>query len=269
MAIRLAFVIGLGLLGLNPALAQPAPPKRPPALARPETSKPVAPKSEAAKPEPKNQPTADPAPKSPAPAAEPQGPPIEAAPAKPGCFEALVARHGDGVRREDSRESKSASCRVVEPVRVSHFAIKAGEGMRRLALEPPVLLSCEMATAAGHWLETGVQPLTRGYFSKDLGTLRVGGGHECRNRNRATSGKLSEHATGRALDIFAFVPEGGETVLVEKPGNLVASRFIEAIRQSACGAFMTALGPGSDAAHANHLHVDIQQRRSGASRFCQ
>lgn len=126
-----------------------------------------------------------------------------------------------------------------------------------------------MATAAGHWLETSVQPLTRGYFGRDLATLRVGGGHECRNRNRASSGKLSEHATGRALDIFAFEPEGGEAVIVEKPGNLVASRFIEAVRQSACGAFATALGPGSDAAHANHLHVDIQRRRSGASRFCQ
>ena len=274
MAIRLAFVIGLGLLGPTLALAQPAPPKRPPALTKPETEKPVLPKSEAAKPEPKTQPepapTIDQGRKSPAPAPEPKGAPIEAAPAKPGCFEALAARYGDGIRREESRQGKGdAACRVVEPVRVSHLSIRAGEGTRKLALEPPVLLGCEMATAAGHWLETSVQPLTRGYFGRDLGTLRVGGGHECRNRNRASSGKVSEHATGRALDIFAFEPEGSEAVIVEKPGNLVASRFIEAVRQSACGAFTTALGPGSDAAHANHLHVDIQRRRSGASRFCQ
>jgi hypothetical protein len=32
---------------------------------------------------------------------------------------------------------------------------------------------------------------------------------------------------------------------------------------------MTVLGPGADAAHANHLHVDIQQRRAKSSRFCQ
>lgn len=274
MGIRLALAIGLGLLATNPALAQPTPPKRPPALTKPEAKTPATPKSEAAKSEPGTQPAAapktDPSPKNQAPAPEPQGPPIAAAPAKPGCFEALAARHGDGVRREEPKEGKGdTTCRVVDPVRVSHFSIKAGEGTRKIDLEPPVLLGCEMATAAGLWLETSVQPLTRGYFGKDLATLRVGGGHECRNRNRATSGKLSEHATGRALDIFALVPEGGEAVIVEKPADPFASRFLDAIRQSACGAFMTALGPGSDAAHANHIHVDIQQRRSGASRFCQ
>lgn len=261
MRARLAFAIGLGLLGLSPAIAQPAPPKRPPALAKPEPGKP-----EAARPKAKPEPAS----KTPAPTLEQQGPPVEAATPKPGCFEALAARHGDGVRREETREGKGESaCRVVEPVRVSHVSIRAGEGTRRLDLDPPVLLSCEMATAAGNWLDISAQPLTRGYFGKDLAKLRVGGGQECRNRNRAASGKLSEHATGRALDIFAFVPEGEEAVLVEKPGGLVAGRFIDAIRQSACGAFMTALGPGSDAAHANHLHVDIQQRRSAASRFCQ
>jgi hypothetical protein len=58
-------------------------------------------------------------------------------------------------------------------------------------------------------------------------------------------------------------------VVVEKPQGLAQNRFLDAVRQSACGAFMTTLGPGSDAAHANHLHVDIQERRSRASRFCQ
>ena len=259
MRARLAWIVGLGLMSLGPAIAQPIPPKRPPVLAKPETGKP-----ETAKPESKAEPAAE------TPAPEPQGPPIEAATPKPGCFEALVARHGDGVRREDAKEGKGESaCKVVEPVRVSHVSVKAGDETRRLVLDPPVLLSCEMATAAGNWLESGAQPLTRGYFGKDLSKLRVGGGQECRNRNRAATGKLSEHATGRALDIFAFVPEGGEAIVVEKPGGLVPGRFIEAIRQSACGAFMTVLGPGSDAAHANHLHVDIQERRSRASRFCQ
>jgi hypothetical protein len=204
--------------------------------------------------------------KPPAPAAT--APPSAAGAGKPACFEALAARHGEGVRREPAEDGGGA-CSVVEPVRVSRVTIRASDGTLRLALDPPVLLSCDMATAAAAWLETSVQPLTRGYFGKDLASLRVGGGHECRNRNRAAAGKRSEHATGHALDIFAFVPEGGEAVPVGRPGGLVGSRFVDAVRQSACGAFMTALGPGSDAAHADHLHVDIQQRRSAASRFCQ
>ncbi|SFC75646.1 Extensin-like protein C-terminus [Bosea sp. CRIB-10] len=130
-----------------------------------------------------------------------------------------------------------------------------------------------MARAVSLWLDTSLQPLARGVFERELTALRVGGGHECRRRNRQTQGSMSEHATGQALDIFAFQlgeeKQGGLEVSVERPNGLEHTRFLEAVRQSACGAFMTVLGPGSDAAHANHLHVDIQQRRAASSRFCQ
>ncbi len=110
----------------------------------------------------------------------------------------------------------------------------------------------------------------KGHFGHYLGSLRVGGGYECRHRNRGTAGPLSEHATGRALDVFGF--EIGEaparlSVSVKPAGDHQA--FLAAVRQSACGAFATTLGPGSDAAHADHLHVDIKLRGSPAGRFCQ
>jgi hypothetical protein len=39
---------------------------------------------------------------------------------------------------------------------------------------------------------------------------------------------------------------------------------------AACGWFTTILGPGSDPAHADHLHVDIQQHGSSDRyRICQ
>jgi len=129
-----------------------------------------------------------------------------------------------------------------------------------------------MARTLADWLDRSLQPLARGHFERDLVALRVGGGQECRRRNRAATGPVSEHATGQALDIFAIkLGTGGDAVevVVEKPQGLAQNRFLDAVRQSACGAFMTTLGPGSDAAHANHLHVDIQERRSRASRFCQ
>ncbi len=146
-----------------------------------------------------------------------------------------------------------------------------GPGM--ITLVPPPTVSCEMARALSVWFDTALVPLARGALDKELTSLRVGGGHECRRRHRQTQTPMSEHATGRALDVFAFQlgeeKQGGLMISVEKPEGLVQSRFLDAVRQSACGAFMTALGPGSDAAHANHLHVDIQQRRANSSRFCQ
>ncbi|TIQ63130.1 MAG: extensin family protein, partial [Mesorhizobium sp.] len=36
----------------------------------------------------------------------------------------------------------------------------------------------------------------------------------------------------------------------------------------ACGPFKTVLGPGSDADHSLHLHLDLAPRRNGGT-FCQ
>lgn len=217
---------------------------------------------------------------------------VPAVQSDPSCLAALIAAHGSDVRAARLEPKPDAVCAVVEPVVVEALTIGADSDRRRVVLQPAVTLSCAMATSVAQWLETGVQPLVKGHFSRDLTALRVGGGHECRRRNRSANGLLSEHATGRALDIFAFVITEGKsgegkagdgktgngktghgksdgTVVVEKPEGELQRRFLTAIRQSACGAFMTSLGPGSDAAHANHLHIDIQQRRSAASRFCQ
>jgi hypothetical protein len=45
---------------------------------------------------------------------------------------------------------------------------------------------------------------------------------------------------------------------------------VQTMRRAACGWFTTLLGPGSDAAHADHLHFDVL--RHGASddyRICE
>lgn len=239
----------------------------------------------------------------PAPADQPT--PESAGQIGPACLAALTAAHGSGVRAAESSAGQDAACVVAEPVVFETVTIRAGADTRKIALQPAPTLSCAMATVVAQWLETSVAPLTLGYFARELTTLRVGGGHECRRRNRSSNGPQSEHSTGSALDIFAFVldgrkanadrlgedtpsegkstekpegkPEGAKsqgsksdgTIVVAKPEGAVHERFLGAVRQSACGAFATSLGPGSDAAHADHLHVDIRSRRAASSRFCQ
>lgn len=170
-------------------------------------------------------------------------------------------------KAEAGAPSADPACRVTEPVKIASLRL----GDHRLALEPAITLSCEMATRTAGWIAHSLRPLVRGTFEQDLAALRVGGGHECRRRNRAATGTISEHATARAIDIFGFVLSGeAKTVVsVEKPDGDRQRRFLDAVRQSGCGAFNTSLGPGSDAAHANHLHFDIQARRSASTRFCQ
>ena len=42
---------------------------------------------------------------------------------------------------------------------------------------------------------------------------------------------------------------------------------LRAITEAACLYFTTVLDPGSDAAHQNHLHLDVKERRGGY-RYC-
>lgn len=186
------------------------------------------------------------------------------------CVAALQRRHGADVRVSARPSTVDEACVVVDPVEVVALSVGGDRDRRRIVLQPPAILSCEMASVVAQWVETTVHPLAKGHFDRDLVALRVGGGHECRRRNRGAGGPMSQHATGRALDIFGF--EIGEapdrlSVSVRSPGD--RPNFLAAIRQSACGAFATTLGPGSDAAHADHLHVDIKVRNSPTGRFCQ
>lgn len=267
-------ILGLLLL-LAPLAAQtrqgepPKPPARPKQLTPP--SVPASAPREQAKPEPAKpdpQPPAAP-PAASTPAAEPAGP------TESGCLRALTAIAGNRIRppRPEAVKSGDAACQVEDPVSIEALALSNATGTGQIVFDPPVTVACAMASTLATWLDGSLQPLVRGHFGQDLTRLRVGGGFECRRRNRASAGPISEHATGRALDIFAFVvgdeKAGGFKVVVEKPEGLVQNRFLQAARNSACGAFTTALGPGSDAAHANHLHLDIQQRRSASTRFCQ
>ncbi|KRE21968.1 hypothetical protein ASE66_26300 [Bosea sp. Root483D1] len=190
------------------------------------------------------------------------------------CMRSLAGVAGHRIRPiAPATKPEPEDCRVVDPVVIEALAVRTAAGPGEVRLLPPPTVSCELARAVSLWLDTSLQPMARGAFGRELTALRVGGGHECRRRNRQTQGQLSEHATGRALDIFAFQlgeeKQGGLAVSVERPSGLEQTRFLDGVRQSACGAFMTVLGPGSDAAHANHLHVDIQQRRAASSRFCQ
>ena len=63
----------------------------------------------------------------------------------------------------------------------------------------------------------------------------------------------------KAIAAFAVAARAGES-----PEAL----FQAAVRARACAYFTTVLGPGSDAAHADHLHLDVRERRPGV-RICQ
>jgi len=138
----------------------------------------------------------------------------------------------------------------------------------RLPDEPT--LSCRFAERFGHWVRDLVAPLIAGELVVELKAVRTGPGYECRNRNRAESGKISAHASGLAADVASFELANGRTLSVKPDGDEHMRATFAAIRVAACGWFTTVLGPGSDAAHTDHMHVDIMQHGSSDRyRICQ
>jgi hypothetical protein len=166
-------------------------------------------------------------------------------------------------------KAADAACVISEPVVLVSVVDPAGSERRIMFPDRPVL-SCAMAERFARFSGDIAAPLALGIHGKELVSVGTGPGYECRARNRQPGAKLSSHGQGNAADIAMLTLWGGLKITVEKPEGPEAIRFIAALRASACGVFSTVLGPGSDAAHANHLHVDIEARgRDGRSKFCQ
>lgn len=155
-----------------------------------------------------------------------------------------------------------AGCGIDAPVLLK--AIVLGDGAK-MAVQPPALVNCALARAVAGWVRGDVVAALAAQNAK-LARVEIAGAYECRGRNRVVGAKLSEHSTGNALDIRAFVALGGRRFDIAKQSAEAA--FFKVLAPSTCAAFATVLGPGSDAMHADNLHLDLQARGKTAH-FCQ
>jgi hypothetical protein len=155
------------------------------------------------------------------------------------------------------------------PIRIGHVTDRYGKGNAILFPNEP-LIDCQLAEPLAHWLGEVVAPVFVVNFASPLKAIRTGPGYECRNRNHETTGKLSAHAIGLALDISGFELANGQILSVGAGNDAVPEAVLRTIRTAGCGWFTTILGPGSNAEHANHLHLDIQRHGSGGRfRICE
>lgn len=135
----------------------------------------------------------------------------------------------------------------------------------RVPLLPAAELRCPMAEQVAIWMREDLSAHARELGSA-LKSIENYDAYECRGRNRATGGKISEHGKGNALDVRALTLVNGR--IVEPTDIHVAKPVRESMRQSACSRFTTVLGPGSDGYHESHIHLDLAERRNG-HRMCQ
>ncbi|WP_285710322.1 extensin family protein [Erythrobacter oryzae] len=131
---------------------------------------------------------------------------------------------------------------------------------------PPV--TCPVAAALEIWRRDSVAPAARQIMGSEIQRMEHLGAYSCRRMYGDSEGPWSEHATANAIDIAGFVLEDGTRISVLKDwkGDGPKARFLRAVREGACGSFATVLSPDYNAAHADHFHLDQDDRWAGVCR---
>lgn len=155
-------------------------------------------------------------------------------------------------------------CGILQPIKVSEIA-------PGIVLVPPAVIRCPTAKTLAAWVKDFVLPAAARLEGRGaLTAIENGSGYMCRRRNNLADGALSEHAFGNAFDVLGFRFEKSPPLMIGsgKVQDNLANAFQDAVRASACLDFTTVLGPGSNASHDNHLHLDIIVRDNGF-RICE
>ncbi|SDR54309.1 Uncharacterized conserved protein [Rhizobiales bacterium GAS191] len=199
-----------------------------------------------------------------------QTPAAKPSPAQPSEAAACLAELGaSGVKAESvpAPPAPLTDCGIAAPVRLTSVGLANGA---TLDLPDRPVLDCEFAAVFTAYAHDLVAPLGAAMLGSQIAALGTGPGYECRGRNGVAGAKTSAHGKGIAIDLVEIVLADHRRIAVARQANATETLFLHTMRQAACGWFTTVLGPGSDAAHAEHFHFDIA--RHGASdtyRICE
>ena len=160
---------------------------------------------------------------------------------------------GAEIERVEQPAPDIPACQIPVPVEISALSEP-----QAIDLKPNATLDCALASSFSGWVRDVVAPAARSYLGSDLKGLRVASSFQCRRRNNLSSGKISEHAKGNAVDVSAFRLADGRIVTVADGWKTKGKEkaFLMHVRKEACDRFLTVLSPEGDAYHQDHMHLD-------------
>lgn len=158
----------------------------------------------------------------------------------------------------------SAGCATVNTVQLS--ALRGDKGQFALSNIGPV--ECPTAQTLSGWARFGVDRAARQILGSPLAKIETMGSYSC--RNVAGTSRLSAHSRAAAIDVSGFILADGRRISVKddwKGGSKENRDFLRVVHGSACKRFGTVLGPEYNAAHHDHLHLELTAGQS-AGQFC-
>ena len=168
------------------------------------------------------------------------------------CLAQLGATHANFTPLPD--QYFGAGCTRLNTVRLA--SLRSDDAQMALANLGPV--TCPLANTFAAWARFGVDRAAEQILGSRLVRIETMGSYSC--RDVAGTGRRSAHATADAIDVSGFVLADGRRVTVLGgwyDGTPAERAFLRTIHESACKRFGTTLGPGYNAAHANHFHVEL------------
>ncbi len=197
--------------------------------------------------------------------AELSGPALEqailAVPEDQACLRSLDEL---GAKYEKHPAIVRGQCSIAHPVSLATLDDGAGHV---IAVSTGQMVVCDVALALARWARDA-QAVAEAELGERIKALAIGG-YNCRGQNNVGEGKLSEHSFGNAVDVMSFSFGKRTPIAVgSPPEESPEAKFLDRVRAKACPHFRTVLGPGSNEAHADHLHFD-QRQRNGNNRLCE
>lgn len=180
------------------------------------------------------------------------------------CVSDLRAAH---VVFEPLDKAEDAGCALSGAVRLASVATPFGD----VAIAGKPTMLCSFARQFSRWSRDVAAPLTFADTGRKLAEIE-GSAFACRPRTDKPGAIPSEHAKGNAIDIGSFVLVDHSRIRVGETQSDIpmAHELTAALRTTACGYFTTVLGPGANAAHADHLHFDLAVHGATANfRICE
>jgi hypothetical protein len=141
-------------------------------------------------------------------------------------------------------------CGFANAVRVSGSGIAYGNGF---------VATCPLVVGLALFERHVLQPAAAASFGQGVVALDHLGTYACRNVGNRSAGRRSQHATANAIDIGGVRLADGTRISVAQgwQGGGTDAAFLRELHEGACGIFTVVLGPDYNAAHHDHLHLDL------------
>lgn len=173
----------------------------------------------------------------------------------PGACRAALGRAGIGFTALPPRE-RGPSCGYDDAVRLGGRA-------------PRAAMACPLAAGVAVWLREVVQPAAVEMLGSRVVAIEDYGSYACRRIYGRAEGVMSQHARANAVDIAGFRLADGRRITIARDWTSArGGAFLHRVRDGGCRLFGTTLSPDYNAAHRDHLHLDMAPRGGFGWRMC-